>query len=151
MPSDRNVRERRQQAILEILTEGQLVEQQRDLVDLLRERGIPATQSSISRDLRDLGIVRFGDQYVLPDIFGVVSPFQKVVGFVKEVKPAGPYLTLIVTEPGAGNVVAQAIDAAGWDDVVGTVAGPNSVLVLTDGGFDQKLLFARLKRYLEEE
>jgi len=151
MPSNRNVRERRQQAILEILTEGQLVEQQRDLVDLLRERGIPATQSSISRDLRDLGIVRFGDQYVLPDIFEVVSPFQKVVGFVKEVKPAGPYLSLIVTEPGAGNVVAQAIDAAGWDDVVGTVAGPNSVLVLTDGGFDQKLLFARLKRYLEEE
>jgi transcriptional regulator of arginine metabolism len=151
MPSDRNARERRQQAILEIFSGEELVEQQKDLVHLLQERGIPATQSSISRDLRDLGIVRLGDQYVLPDSFGILSPFQKVAGFVKEVKPAGPYLTLLVTEPAAGHVVAQAIDASGWDDVVGTVAGPNSVLVLTDGAFDQKLLFARLRRYLEEE
>lgn len=151
MPSDRSARERRQQAILEIMSGDEMVEQQKDLVQLLRERGIPATQSSISRDLRDLGIVRLGDQYVLPDSFGFVSPFQKVKGFVKEVKPAGPYLALIETEPGAGHVVAQAIDSSGWDEVVGTVAGPNSVLLLTDGAFDQKLVFARLRRYLDEE
>jgi transcriptional regulator of arginine metabolism len=151
MPSDPKARERRQQAIIEIMSGDELVEQQKDLVQLLQERGIPATQSSVSRDLRDLGIVRLGDLYVLPDSFGVVSPFRKVTGFVKEVKPAGPYLALIETDPGAGHVVAQAIDASGWDDVVGTVAGANSVLVLTDGAFDQKLLFARLRRYLEEE
>ena len=92
-----------------------------------------------------------GDPRELPDSFGFVSPFQTVKGFVKEVKPAGPYLALIETEPGAGHVVAQAIDSSGWDEVVGTVAGPNSVLLLTDGAFDQKLVFARLRRYLDEE
>jgi transcriptional regulator of arginine metabolism len=149
MPSDPKARERRQQAIIEIMSGEESVGQQKDLVQLLQKRGIPATQSSISRDLRNLGIIRLRDQWVLPDSFGVVSPFAKVTGFVKEVKPAGPYLTLLVTEPAAGHVVAQAIDASGWDDVVGTVAGSNSVLVLTDGAFDQKLLFARLRRYLE--
>jgi arginine repressor len=101
--------------------------------------------------LRDLGVVRIGDLYVLPDWLEVASPFRKVLGLIKEVKPAGPYLTLIVTEPGAGSVVARAIDSSAWDDVVGTVAGTDSVLVLTDGAFDQKLLFARLKSFLEEE
>jgi transcriptional regulator of arginine metabolism len=151
MPSDRSAREKRQQAILSIFSRGELVEEQKDLVHLLRERGIPATQSSISRDLRDLGIVRLGDHYVLPDSFEDVLPFRRVAGFVKEIKPAGPYLTLMKTEAGAGPMVAQAIDLSGWEEVVGTVAGHSSTLILTDGVFDQKLLFARLKRYQEEE
>lgn len=151
MPAKRDAQERRREAILEILRGDEEIGQQREIVELLRQRGISATQSSVSRDLQELGVIRLGDHYILPDWMGVVSPFEKVAEFVQEVKPAGPYQTLLVTKPGAGGVVAQAIDSSAWDDVVGTVAGINSVLVLTDGGFDQKLLFARLKRYLGAE
>jgi transcriptional regulator of arginine metabolism len=79
------------------------------------------------------------------------SPFRRVVDFILEVKPAGPYQTLLITEPGAAGVVAQAIDAAEWEDIVGTLAGDNSVLILTEHVFFQKLLFARLKYYMEAE
>lgn len=150
MPSSREIRDQRRAAILEILRGDQPVTQQREIVQRLQEKGIAATQSSVSRDLAELGAVRIGDEWRLPD-WSADSPFSKVVDYVEEVKPAGPYSTLIKTLPGAGGVVAQAIDASPWDDVVGTVAGPNSVLVLTEDAFDQKLLFLRLERYLQPE
>lgn len=150
MPSSRQVQERRREGILKILKGEERVSQQKEIVRKLREMGIPATQSSVSRDLGELGALRIGDHWRLPD-WAEDSPFSKVVDYVEEVKPAGPYMTLIKTLPGAGAVVAQAIDASPWDDVVGTVAGINSVLVLTEDAFDQKLLFLRLERYLEDD
>jgi arginine repressor len=53
--------------------------------------------------------------------------------------------------PGAGGIVAQAIDDAEWEDVVGTVAGVNSVLILTENIVFQKLVFQRLKWFMETE
>ncbi|MGH7487126.1 MAG: arginine repressor [bacterium] len=154
MPADREAQERRQQAILEILRENQGIEEQKDLVEKLREMGIQATQSSVSRDLRALGAVRSKGHYMIPswdeEEEEKESPFRRVVEFILEVKPAGPYQTLLVTEPGAGRLVGQALDSAQWEDVVGTLAGDNSVLILTDHAFSQKLLFERLKYYLKD-
>ena len=150
MPADRKVQERRREAILEILTGDQPVGHQKELVQLLRERGIPATQSSVSRDLGEIGAVRIGEKWILPDWLGTVSPIEKVMDFVVKVKSAGPFQTLVVTKAGAGPVVAEAIDDSDFEFVVGTVAGFNSVLVLTSTGFDQKLLHARLKKHVED-
>jgi transcriptional regulator of arginine metabolism len=155
MPADREGQARRREAILEILREDPKIEEQKDLVERLREKGIQATQSSVSRDLRDLGAVRSKGYYMIPsweeEEEEQESPFRKVVDFILEVKPAGPYQTLLITAPGAAGVVAQAIDAAQWEDIVGTLAGDNSVLILTDHVFDQKLLFERLKYFMEAE
>jgi transcriptional regulator of arginine metabolism len=155
MPADREGQTRRKQAIREILMEDQRVEEQKDLVERLRERGIQATQSSVSRDLRDLGAVRSKGYYTIPsweeEEEEQESPFRRVVDFILEVKPAGPYQTLLITQPGAAGVVAQAIDAAEWEDIVGTLAGDNSVLILTDNVFFQKLLFERLKYFMKAE
>ena len=153
MPADREGQTRRKEAILEILREDPKIEEQKDLVEKLRERGIQATQSSVSRDLRDLGAVRSKGYYMIPswEEEEQESPFRKVAGFILEVKPAGPYQTLLITAPGAAGVVAQAIDAAEWEDIVGTLAGDNSVLILTDNAFFQKLLFDRLKYFMEAE
>lgn len=148
MPTDRKAQAVRREAILEILDSGVEIEQQSELVDMLKARGIPSTQSSISRDLRELGAVRVKGHYEIPDWNEDESPFQKVIPFIKRVKPCGPYQMLLVTDEGAGSVVAQAIDSSGWDDVLGTVAGYHSVLILTDGAFDQKLVYLRLRRYL---
>src|ERR1700712_5231896 len=114
MPADRENQTRRKEAIREILEEeGQKIEEQKDLVERLRERGIQATQSSVSRDLRDLGAVRSKGHYMIPsweDEEEQDSPFRKVVTFIQEVRQAGPHQTLLLTIPGAGGVVAQAID-----------------------------------------
>ncbi len=153
MPADREGQSKRREAIREILMADSQIEEQSVIVERLRERGIQATQSSVSRDLRDLGAVRSEGRYVIPSWSEEdrMSPFRRVVDFIEEVKPAGPYQTLLITEPGAADLVAQAIDAAGWEDVVGTLAGDSSVLILTENGFFQKLLFDRLKYYMEVE
>ena len=154
MPSDRKSQEVRREAIREILMVDRTVEDQKGLVERLRERGIPATQSSISRDLQDLGAVRVKGHYEIPswaEEDEEASPFRRVLGFIRRVKPAGPYQTLIVTDPGAASVVAHAIDASEWGDIVGTLAGDNAVLILTENSFFQRLLFDRIKWYMGDE
>ncbi|MBW8875904.1 MAG: hypothetical protein JF614_13140 [Acidobacteria bacterium] len=152
MPAGREGQARRKEAIREILMGTEKVEEQKDLVEKLREMGIQATQSSVSRDLRDLGAVRSKGYYMIPSWSDEEeSPFRRVTDFIRSVKPAGPYQILLVTDPGAAGVVAQAIDAAEWEDIVGTLAGDNSVLILTENSFFQKLLYDRLKYYLQEE
>lgn len=153
MSSNREVQAKRRQAIVEILTESRKVSEQKEMVELLGERGIPATQSSVSRDLKVLGAVRTRGYYEIPSWTEEeeeegVSPFRRVIPFVRAVKPAGPYQTLLVTDTGAGRVVAQAIDESAWEDVVGTIHGDSSVLILTENFFFQRLVYERLKYFL---
>ena len=149
MPSDREIRERRRQAIREILLHGEPVEQQQDLVDRLRARGFSATQSNVSRDLRDIGAVRAQGQYMIPSwTQNEDSPFRKIIPFIRKVTPAGPHQLLVVTDPGAGALVAQAIEDGQWTDLVGTVSGHSSVLILTENLFFQKLVCQRIRYYL---
>jgi transcriptional regulator of arginine metabolism len=154
MSSDREIQARRRQAILEILAGEEQVSEQKELVEQLKARGIPATQSSISRDLKVLGAVRTQGHYEIPswsDEEESVSPFRRVVPFVQEVRPAGPYQTLLVTDPGAGRIVAQAIAESAWEDIVGTVDGNSAVLILTENSFFQKLVYERLKYFLSND
>jgi len=152
MPSDREVRDRRRQAIREILLHDEPVLHQHALVDRLRERGFAATQSNVSRDLRDIGAVRHNGQYMIPTwTQSEDSPFRKIVPFIRKVNPAGPHNLLIVTDPGAGPAVAQAIEDDEWPDLVGTVSGHNSVLLLTDNFLFQKLVYQRIRYYLGME
>jgi len=155
MSSDRELQAKRRQAILEILAGDERFTDQRDLVARLRERGIPATQSSISRDLKFLGAVRTQGYYEIPswvDEEGEeASPFRKVVPFIRRVRQAGPYQMFIVTAPGAGRVVAQAIAESRWEDIVGIIEGDSGVLILTENFFFQRLVYSRLKHYLGAE
>ena len=82
-------RYRRQEALLEILMDRRNIGSQTELQELLRERGIEATQSSVSRDLKDLGIKRVKGRYVLPPWRAVgEGDFKLVVGFVQSAVPA---------------------------------------------------------------
>jgi transcriptional regulator of arginine metabolism len=156
MSSDREIQARRRQAIIEVLGEGRRVSEQKELVELLRARGIPATQSSISRDLKVLGAVRTQGYYEIPSWTDEeeeegVSPFRKVIPFVRAVKPAGPHQMLVVTEPGAGRVVSRAIAESEWEEIVGTVEGDSGVLILTENFFFQRLVYERLKYFLRSD
>ena len=152
MPSDREIRDRRRQAIREILLHDEPVLHQHDLVSRLRERGFAATQSNASRDLRDIGAVRHNGQYMIPTwTRSEDSPFRKIVPFVRKLSSAGPHNLLIATDPGAGPAVAQVIEDEQWEDLVGTVAGHSSVLLLTESFFFQKLVYQRIRYYLGME
>jgi transcriptional regulator of arginine metabolism len=150
MPSDREAQEKRRLAILKILKEDEPITQQKELVQKLREMGIPATQSSVSRDLSEIGAVRIRGEWMI--IGGHdVGVFERVAKHVTEVRFAGPNLMLLRTQPGAGALVGQALDESEWDEVEGTVAGLNSVLILTHDAFFQRIVNLRLQGYLRDD
>ena len=150
MPSDREVQDQRRLAIMKILKGEEPIRQQKELVEKLKEMGIPATQSSVSRDLSEIGAVRIKGRWMLIGIYDI-GLFEGVARHVTEVRTAGPHNTLLKTQPGAASLVAQAIDQSEWEEIEGTVAGLSSVLVLTHDAFFQKLLNTRLQGYLRDE
>src|SRR5690606_4880131 len=109
----------RRAAILRIIGES-TVHNQDELVKVLRKQGFDATQSSVSRDLRELGVAKAGDRYILParDAATANNPFAAVVKFVLEIKTAGTSLTVLKTTTGTAQSVAVAIDGAEWPEVV---------------------------------
>jgi transcriptional regulator of arginine metabolism len=136
----------RRAAILELLR-AHRVARQSELVELLAQRGFAATQSSVSRDLRDLGVAKVGERYLAPqNLGGPSADFDALMGFVAGWSVAGPHLTVIRTSIGAAQSVAVAIDRAGWKEVVGTLSGDDTIFVATASARSQQGLLARLNK-----
>ncbi len=138
--------EKRQKAILAILR-GRRVARQSELVRLLKERGIRVTQSSVSRDLQQLGISKLNTGYEhleQPDP-ETDRDAALVAEFVRDIRTAGGNLTVVKTVEGAAQRVALYLDRSGWPEIVGTVSGDDTVFVATRGGGDQRKLLVRLR------
>jgi transcriptional regulator of arginine metabolism len=128
-------RVRRRQAIVELISAERLGSQE-EIRARLATLGLQATQSTISRDLEELGLARVHDadgvRYVLPEAAGTPSStrlrrllVEFAVAFVRT------DVGLIVrTPPGAANVLAEGIDRAGLPEVAGTIAGDNTILIV---------------------
>ena len=150
MPHETETRETRQQVILSLL-ESHKVKSQVELVDLLRGQGISATQSSVSRDLRDLGVGWIGGRYALPTEHEANDPgVAEIAPFLRGIRPAGPNLAVILTMAGTAQDVGLAIDNAGWPELVGTMAGDDTVFAATASAHDQKTFIRRLESFLKE-
>lgn len=136
----------RREAILELLRRYR-VGRQSELVDMLAERGFAATQSSVSRDLRGLGVAKVGERYLAPqNLRGPGAEFGPLAGFVAGWAKAGPHLTIIRTSVGAAQSVAVAIDRAGWNEVAGTISGDDTIFVATASARGQQALLTRLNK-----
>jgi transcriptional regulator of arginine metabolism len=135
----------RRDAIVRILRQA-VVSRQAELVDLLRREGFDATQSSVSRDLRELGVVKGADRYLLPAVEDALTPshFEDVRAFVKGYRAAGPNLTVLRTTSGAAQSVAIALDKARWPEVVGTIAGDDTIFIASASARTQRRLHAHL-------
>ncbi|HEX4153337.1 MAG TPA: hypothetical protein VHY75_14105 [Steroidobacteraceae bacterium] len=134
----------RRTALAKIIRE-QPVGRQAELVAMLRKHGHVATQSSVSRDLRELGVAKQGDRYVLPESAAAVKhDFTTLKQFVREVKTAGTNLTVLRTTIGAAQSVAVAIDTARWPEVIGTLSGDDTIFIATVGTREQHKLGERL-------
>jgi transcriptional regulator of arginine metabolism len=145
MPSDTHLQASRREAILEILVD-QEVTRQVDLVRALAARGMQATQSSVSRDLKELGVVKVNERYLAPQSTHVRGhlPFEVLAEFVREIRPAGPNITVINTATGAAQSVAYALDESGWQEIAGTLSGDDTIFVATVSHGQQQVLLARL-------
>lgn len=136
----------RQRRIVDLLTSHRITSQA-GIVELLAAEGTQATQATVSRDLEELGAVKVrvprGEAvYAIPERpHEQVAPedqLRRVLGeWVAEVRWSGN-LVVVRTPPGSAHVVGSAIDRAGLDGVLGTVAGDDTVLIVasdaTGGG-----------------
>ena len=121
------------------LLEEQAISSQAQLVELLAGDGVVATQATVSRDLEELGAVKVripgGTMaYAIPEHAKAVSAtddhLRRVMGeFVVEVAYSAN-LVVLRTPPGSAHVIGSAIDRSGLPDIVGTVAGDDTVLVV---------------------
>lgn len=125
----------RQAAILELIGE-QTVASQEELRKLLAGRGLSVTQATLSRDLRELGVVRVpgeaGARYSLPqNVAGEAIPSLETLlpQLYSSIDGVGELIVLKTFASGA-QPVSEALDAAGWREVLGTVAGENTILVI---------------------
>ena len=145
MPVENAQQARRQQAILEILRERS-ISRQAELVGLLRARGIDATQSSVSRDLRQMGVAKRAEGYQPPEVRADSTDLPPEE-FLRGAEPAGPNLTVIRTAVGAASRVAVFLDRSGWPEIVGTLSGDDTIFVATAGAAEQRALLARMRSH----
>jgi len=148
MPIASNEQSDRRDAIRGLLGQGPAPTQQ-SLVDELDRRGFAATQSSVSRDLRELGAVKTTRGYELLEVVpGDDSELEAVAGFIRSMRPAGAHLLVIRTAIGTAQRVALALDRLGWPEIVGNVGGDDTVFVATDSANHQKILSAKIERVI---
>jgi len=135
-------------SVIEEILRREAIHNQLELVARLTERGLAVTQSSVSRDLHEIGAVRVEGRYLPPDALGAGEPHPAelvdVAGFVQGMGAAGPYLLVVKTPPGIAPLVALAIDRAAWPEVAGTVAGDDTFFVATSGRRQQARVEAKL-------
>jgi len=112
----------RQQKILSLIR-ARPIGTQEDLRALLERAGVPATQSSVSRDLEELGVVKHHGHYTLPRTNGASSR-----GLLS-LDHAGDSLVIARTVPGLASAVAVEIDAAPIPEIVGTIAGEDTIFI----------------------
>jgi transcriptional regulator of arginine metabolism len=144
----------RQRAIRDMV-EQRPIRTQQELASALRERGFRTTQATISRDVAELGLVKAGrggtQAYALPprlreaDASGEERIRRLLHDMPVEIRDAGNLLVLR-TLPGSAHPLAAALDRARWPEVVGSIAGDDTVFV----AFADRAGIARIKRRLEQ-
>ena len=105
-----------------------------------------ATQSSVSRDLKELGAIKTGSGYELPNEEDYSDEMAAVAEFIRDITPAGPNLTVIKTAIGAAQRVALALDRSAWPEVIGNIGGDDTVFVASDSAASQKILISKIER-----
>lgn len=121
-------RQQRHEAILRLVG-SRTIRNQADLAGLLAAEGLHATQATLSRDLRELGVVKGGDGYALPGPV-VLDDLTRACQEWLLTAESVAHQVVLRTPPGGAQPMAIALDAAGESGVAGTIAGDDTVLVV---------------------
>jgi transcriptional regulator of arginine metabolism len=143
----------RQSAILE-LVDGDAITSQEQLREQLRLRGIEATQATLSRDIRDLGLIKRAADGAYrragADGRAAANPEQECRTAVEDYlrrHDVVDQLVVLKTDTGQAQPLAVAIDRAGLPEIVGTIAGDDTILVICRSAPDASGLSRRLEEW----
>ena len=141
----------RQGQILKLIREKP-IHTQDDLATELKAQGIAATQVTLSRDLRELQLVKTAagyqelasadEQESLPQLGGLISDYLRDVRIAQN-------QVVLKTDPGHASIIAVALDSEDWPEVVGTIAGDDTVLVVAKDSETAEIVKSRLLAFLE--
>ena len=142
----------RQSIVLELI-DREPVTSQEQLREKLRQRGIQVTQATLSRDIRDLGLVkRAGDGAYRRAAPGDVSADpgaslrRAVAEFLRRIEPV-QQLVVMRTDPGQAQPLAVALDRAHRADVVGTIGGDDTILVICRSDADARRFAGEMEEW----
>jgi transcriptional regulator of arginine metabolism len=145
----------RQGAILRLVQEHP-VSTQEELAEALRLQGLEAVQATISRDIAQLGLVKVRDQagrlvYALPGASDLdrLSELTSALRRWAVSLDASGNLLVVHTPPGHANALAQAIDQARLPDVLGTIAGDDTITLIAREGVNGAAIERQLRHHLE--
>jgi len=145
------VKIQRQKKIREIISQKQ-IQTQTELAAALRSAGFKVTQATVSRDIKELGLIKAPAEkntvrYTLPGTFAPAQSDNRLKRLFKDSVISVDYsenLIVIKTLPGEAQGVASAVDRAGWPEIIGTVAGDDTILAIVK---PKRYLPVLLKRF----
>ena len=139
--------QRRRTKILNLIQKRPVLSQTQ-LSQRLKAEGFQVAQATLSRDLRALNLVKTQTGYKLPEQLGAMKGNSNQQGltilqFMVEAEAAGN-LVVVRTHPGNASPVARSLDTIGWKEIVGTVAGDDTILIVTANATAARLIKRRL-------
>jgi transcriptional regulator of arginine metabolism len=141
-------RRKRLLKILELIS-TRAIRTQEELAEALAAEGWDVTQSSVSRDIKALRLVKSGGAYQRQTSVAAHSPdpdLRRVAEDVIGIETAGDSLIVLHTPPGEASAVGLALDRMAWGDVVGTIAGDDTIFIAAKDATAQRRLVRELKK-----
>ncbi|MDO8963979.1 MAG: ArgR family transcriptional regulator [Coriobacteriia bacterium] len=132
------------QDVIRRIVRRERIRTQRDLVDRLKAQGFVCTQATVSRDITEMGLRKLPEGvYVLAEDLHLQRMISELVTSVVQAEK----LVLVKASPGTAPGVAAALDGAGLDEVLGSIAGDDTILVITRSDTDAKAIVDSIEKY----
>lgn len=146
------MKSRRHKMIREIIDQ-QNIETQYQLTEALQKHGFSVTQATISRDIKELGLIKVatGDntfRYGFPPGLNSVNTYDRAKRILRDNLlrvDVGHEIVVLKTLPGMAQGVASCLDGLGWREIIGTLAGDDTILLVTRDEEDPREMAARLR------
>ena len=134
----------RQTAILKLIS-AKPISRQEELSELLEKKGYAVTQSSVSRDLLELGVIKVNGNYAMPQ-----KPRNAIAVGLLGLETAGENLIVARCEAGLASAVAVRVDSAKITEIVGTIAGDDTIFIAVKDAKMQKPTMKRIWEVFEK-
>ena len=149
------MKSKRQNEIVELISSAD-IETQEELAAAMRERGYPITQATVSRDIRELRLIKVtsksgGYKYAKP-VRHEVAVSERLTRILADSLihvEAAANLVVVKTLSGSANVAAEALDTLGWAEIIGTIAGDNTIFIAAKSNDEADNITARIRKMTE--